>query len=157
MTYVFDTSSFIVLGHYFPKQFPSFWDRLNAAVSAGQALSVREVRNELDYHATRDHLREWIKTNRHIFLSPTPQEMAFVAKIFSVRHFQQLVGEKQRLQGRPVADPFVIAAAAVKGDACVVTEETCKPNAAKIPNVCEHFHIACVSLEGFMAEEGWTF
>ncbi len=156
MTYVFDTSSFRVLGHYFPKQFPSFWALLDAAVSSGQVRSVREVRRELEVQATHEHLREWINTNKRIFLTPSPEEMAFVANIFSVPHFQQLVGEKQRLLGRPVADPFVIASAAVAGG-CVVTEEVKKDNAAKIPNVCDHFGIRCTSLEGFMGRENWEF
>jgi len=30
-------------------------------------------------------------------------------------------------------------------------------NGAKIPNICRHFSIPCLSLEGFMEEEGWQF
>ena len=26
MPYVFDTSAFIIIGHYYPDQFPTFWD-----------------------------------------------------------------------------------------------------------------------------------
>ncbi|MBI1802160.1 MAG: DUF4411 family protein, partial [Chloroflexi bacterium] len=40
---------------------------------------------------------------------------------------------------------------------CVVTDELLKPNAAKIPNVCAHFGVACLTLEGFMETENWTF
>ena len=29
MAYVFDTSSFIVMGHYYPEQFPRFWEKFN--------------------------------------------------------------------------------------------------------------------------------
>lgn len=79
-----------------------------------------------------------------------------MARIFAVPHFQALVSEKQRLQGKAVADPFVIAAAAAAGWA-VVTEERVKPHAAKIPNVCQHFGIRCLNLEGFMHENGWSF
>ena len=53
----------------------------------------------------------------------------------------------------PVADPFVIALAKVR-DGCVVTEETMRPNAAKVPNVCEHFGIEYTNVEGFMNKEG---
>ena len=31
---VFDTSSFRVLNHYFPEQFPSFWEKFDAAGEA---------------------------------------------------------------------------------------------------------------------------
>ena len=82
--------------------------------------------------------------------------MRFVTKIFSVSHFQTLVREKDRLTGHLSADPFIIAKAEFI-DGCVVTEEMLKPNAAKIPNVCEHFEIDCTNLQGFMEREGWTF
>ncbi len=88
-----------------------------------------------------------------------------MATIFQNKHFQSLIGEQQRLKGNPVADPFVIACAKAR-NATVVTEEgwtrtgaplTPKPNAAKIPNVCKHFHVPCVDLEAFMQEQGWKF
>ena len=46
--------------------------------------------------------------------------------------------QQERLKGKPVADPFVIAK-------------------AKIPNVCNHFGILCINLDGFMEKENWTF
>jgi hypothetical protein len=35
--------------------------------------------------------------------------------------------------------------------------ELLKPNAAKIPNICKHFKIPCMTLEEFMEAEGWQF
>ena len=156
MIYVFDTSSFSVLNHYYPDRIPSFWRNFDEFVFQGKILSVREVFNELSGKGNKAHLEKWIKVNKRIFMLPSGQETLFVGQIFSVRHFQQLVGEKQRLKGTPVADPFVIASAKIR-KACVVTEEDKKPNAAKIPNVCEHFGIDCTNLEGFMEREGWSF
>jgi len=156
MTYVLDTSSFRICGHYFPSRFPTFWHSFDELVNQGRIISVREVRNELDHVANREHLRDWVNNNRGIFLLPEPDETVFVARIFSVPHFQQLIGEKQRLIGRPVADPFVIASAQARGGT-VVTEESLKPNAAKIPNVCDHFGIDCISIEQLMENEGWEF
>jgi hypothetical protein len=46
-----------------------------------------------------------------------------------------------------------IASARVRGG-CVVTEEANKPNAAKIPNVCEHFGIHWTNVEGFWKQNG---
>lgn len=60
------------------------------------------------------------------------------------------------LVGDPAADPFVIARAKIIGG-CVVTEEKLKPNAAQIPNVCDHFGIDCTNLEGLIEAEGWQF
>jgi hypothetical protein len=91
-----------------------------------------------------------------VFPSPTPEEGAFVARIFQVKHFQNNIEGKKLLSGGFVADPFVIARAA-NAKATVVTMETLKPNAADIPNICEHFGVQCYSLEQFMESEGWEF
>lgn len=154
MIYVFDTSSIIVLGHYFPDRFPTFWNNFEAAVAAGEVVSVREVLKELA--SPRQWLTDWVDAHKDMFLIPGPEETAFVAKIFRVPHFQMLVTETQRLRGQPVADPFVIACASVRGGT-VVTEESNKQNSARIPNVCDHFGIACTNVEGFLAANGWQF
>lgn len=60
------------------------------------------------------------------------------------------------MQGKPVADPFVIAKAKVV-EGIVVTQEEYKPNAAKIPNICEELAVSCVNVEGFMEKEQWRF
>lgn len=156
MAYVFDTSSFIVIGHYYPQQFPSFWDKFNQAVEATKIISVREVFRELNQAASTPHFATWIERHKNIFMIPNAAATQFVSTIFSVPHFQTLVSEKKRLAGRPCADPFIIAWAKVI-DGCVVTEEKERPNAPKIPNVCQHFGVDCTNLQGFMEREGWTF
>jgi len=145
-----------VLGNYYPARFPSLWDELDALVEEGRWTSVREVRKELDRQNVSEHVDRWVESIKGMFLSPSSDDLARVAEILAVRHFQQLIGEKQRLRGWPVADPFVVARAMVVGG-CVVTEEDRKPNAAKIPNVCEHFGVQCTNLEGLMDREGWRF
>lgn len=155
MIYVFDTNSFRVLSHYFPEIFPTVWENINLMVSNGNFISVREVYNELE-RGSPSFIIDWAKENKKIFFTPTQNEMIFVSQIFAVPHFQNLVTKKQRLKGTPVADPFMIAAAKVK-KGCVVTEEVLKPNAAKIPNVCQHFNIDCTNIQGFMKREDWKF
>ena len=156
MACVFDTNSFSVLGNYYPEQFPIFWETLDRAVADGKIISVKEVRTELDFYGRHPHLSDWVKKHVQIFSSPRPAEIQFVKAIFSIPHFQTLLSEKDRLAGHLCADPFVIAKAKFI-DGCVVTEETLKPNAAKIPNVCERFEVDCTNLQGLMEREGWTF
>ena len=156
MSYVFDTSSFSVFQNYYPSQFPGLWRRLDSEVQGGRIISVREVRRELESLNRAKHLDNWITANREIFAPSSEEEMAFVAEIFQVQHFEQIVRRKQLLEGTPVADPFVIAAAKVR-QWCVVTQESSKPNAAGIPNVCNHFQLDCTNLEGFMTRESWVF
>lgn len=156
MKYVFDACTFIVLGHYFPERFPSFWKNLDDYVSKGKIISVREVFKELDNNASKSHLRTWIDLNKKIFLTPGSKEMEFVSQIFLVPQYQHMVEIKKRLKGIPVADPFIIASAKIRG-ACVVTEEEKKKDASRIPNVCEHFAVECTNLESFMEKEHWRF
>ena len=125
-------------------------------VAAGRVVSVREARKELEHQSTIAHLDRWVDRNKRIFLSPSAEETEFVSKIFEVGHFQQLVSSRNLSVGSSVAGPFLIAAAGARGG-CVVTEEANTQNAAKIPNVCEHFGVDCTNVEGFMEREGWTF
>ncbi len=156
MKYVFDSNSLMTLfKHYYPERFPTLWEKFDTLVSSGELVSVREVFNEIG--ASDDGLGGWAKEQKNtLFAEPTVDEFRFVTEIFKVTHFQDMIRRKERLKGKPVADPFVIARAKVLG-ACVVTEEKHTKNAAKIPNVCEHFSIPCMKLEGFMKEEKWVF
>ena len=155
--YVLDTNTVISLGHYYPKQFPSFWSKMDSAVASGLVTSVREVKNELARGNDKPHLEAWVQASGHVFCVPAPEELAFVAEMFaSVPRFQDLIRKKQRLSGLPVADPFLVAAGHVR-DAVVVTEEYDKPNAVCIPSVCRHYGVACIRFEELMAREGWTF
>ena len=160
MIYVFDSDTLIDLfRHYYADRFPSLWESFDVLVLKHRIISVRELKNELVGYG--DRLSVWVKDHGGIFLTPAADELAFVAEIFKVPHFQTLIRKKERLQGKPIADPFVIAKAqALEGrleEGCVVTQEVKKPNAARIPNVCEHFGIPCLNLEAFMENEKWRF
>lgn len=155
MIYVFDSNVLISLfRNYYRGRFPSLWQKFDVYVVSGQIVSVREVLNEIG--SRDDQLSEWAKQNREVFSQPSSEELAFIAEIFKVNHFQMLVRSEERLKGKPVADPFVIAKAKII-QGCVVTDEILKPNAAKIPNVCNHFGVAHLNFEGFMEKENWTF
>jgi len=154
--YVFDSGPLINLfRHYYPTRFPSLWEHFDDMLENSRITSTREVFNELAGH--EDDLASWCKVNRRVFVTPSVEELLIVRKIFNVAHFRAMIRKQQRLQGKPVADPFVIARAKCLNQACVVTTENKNPNAAKIPNVCEHFKVDCTDLEGFMAHENWRF
>jgi hypothetical protein len=156
MIYVFDTSSIRSLQHFYPSVFKTIWDGLDGLVQQQNLISTREVWNELGRQNVSADVLAWAKQNKQIFTTPNAAELQFVAQIFQTKHFQSLIGEQQRLKGMPVADPFVIACAKIKGGT-VVTEEQLKPKAAKIPNVCAHFNVPCIDLERFMKQQGWKF
>ena len=156
MLYVFDTNAFSQLFHsYYRNRFPTLWANFDALVADGSITSTREAFREVEDDRVAA-LREWAEEHKELFPAPTADEGAFVAKIFAVRHFQQVIEQKKLLKGGRNADPFLIARAAVAGGT-VVTMENEPPNGAKIPNICRHFEVPCLSLEGFMEAEGWQF
>lgn len=157
MTYVFDTSSFIVLSHYYKEQFPSFWKKINDQVKANKIISVKEVLNEIESYAPETDLKTWARENKNIFQPMSEEESRIMSDIFEKhKKFQNMVNKKASLKGTPVADPFIVVKAIhVKGT--VVSEETFQKNGIKIPNLCELKNILCLKLRGFMKEQNWSF
>lgn len=156
MRYIFDTSAFIVLKNYYPATFTTLWRHVDKLVVNGTVASVREVFNELLNYNDVDFIQEWAKQHKSVFTKPSNDELLVVQQILADPHFQTLVGAKAILKGTPVADPFVVAAGKIK-NATVVTQESFKPNAAKVPNACRKLKVPCVNLEDFMAQQGWEF
>lgn len=156
MVFVLDSNSFSVLKNYYPSSFPSLWAEINALAANGTLVSVREVFNELQNDNRVAFVHEWATQNRSIFAVPSDEELEAVARILAIPHFQAVISAKALLKGTPVADPFVVASAIVRGGT-VITEEAVKPNASKIPNICEHFQVPCHNLEWFMEQQGWAF
>lgn len=156
MSYVFDNSPLSVLfKNFYRRTFRSLWEHFDELVANGEIVSTREALREIEGGAP-DELIAWAKQHNRLFATPTAAEGKFVARIYAVRHFQQNIEQQKLLKGGKNADPFVIAKAAVEGRA-VVTMEQLKRNAARIPNICQHFSIKCLTLEEFMDEQGWKF
>ncbi len=101
-------------------------------------------------------LLDWATAHRDLFAMPTAREGEFIARIYAVPHFQQNIERQKLLRGGRHADSFVIAKAAIEGRTVVTTEQL-RLNAVKIPNICQHFQVPCLSLEGFMEAEDWEF
>jgi len=155
MVYVLDTSFIIQLHeNYYRENFVTLWKLFDEMLAVGQFTSTREVLRELEEQS--DMATEWAEANNGLFATPTAEEGRFVAGIYAVKHFQQNIELRKILKGGKNADPFVVArAAAVKGT--VLTMEQWKPNAAKIPNICEHFKLPCMDFRRFMVAENWSF
>lgn len=154
--YVFDTSPLSVLfKNYYRRRFPTLWAQFDALVADGHVVSTREVLREVHDGAV-ESLRLWCAGQQGLFPAPTAHEGGMVARIYAVAHFQQNIEQQKLLKGGRNADPFVIARAMAENRS-VVTMELFKPNSAKIPNICQHFTVPCLTLEDFMEQERWQF
>ena len=155
MSYVIDTSVISMLHrNYYRKQFPTLWKLFDTMVDEGRLTSCREASRELEDMGGAAY--DWAKAHPDLFSVPDAKDGAMVTKIYAVRHFQANIEKQKILKGGLCADPFLIARAhSIK--ATVLTMEQTKPNAAKIPNICKHFDVPCVDLQGFMEKEKWEF
>lgn len=161
MNYVFDSGALVHLfRHYYRERFPSLWEKFDQMVDEKRIISVREAFHEVEKRG--DNLSKWAISNKEIFCLPNEDEARVVTQIFTNKHFQSLVGNKKILEGGAVADPFIIAKAKVENLTVVTTEGfnfdgSPKLNAPKIPNICHHFKVKCLNVEGFMDNEKWKF
>lgn len=154
--YVLDTNVISALHrNYYRKRFISLWTQFDQLVAHGKITSTREALHELHDGVHGDDT-EWAKANAELFATPDAKEAAFVAKIYSVAHFQANIEKQKLIRGGRNADAFIVARAYALGGT-VVTMERLKPHAVKIPNICDHFKISFLDLEGFMEKEGWVF
>jgi len=157
MRYVFDTNTLSsIFKFYYFDNFPSFWNKFDPMVNSKKIVSVREVRRELKERNLWDSIKTWANQYSGFFADPTNNELEFITQIYNVKHFQQNISQRNLYKGKPVADPFIVAKAKID-NAIVVTEEEFRENAVKIPNICKHFEIECVDLEGFLIKENWRF
>jgi Domain of unknown function (DUF4411) len=153
--YVIDTSVISALHkNYFRPNFPSLWEQFDKLIDLGQITSVKEVLRELE--GLGGSAYEWAKHHSELFPGTNAAEGKFVVTIFAVKHFQSNISNQKTLKGGLNADPFLIARAAVL-KASVLTIEKLKPQASKIPNICQHFKVPCYDLAQFMDKEDWKF
>lgn len=119
------------------------WDKLEQWILAGDVIFVKESLNELENQLSKNSDQmAWINKHRGYFLSPSNSECEVVKKIYENRNFQNNVSKKNILNGRPVADAFIVAKAKITGEeAIVVSREKFSENAAKIPNLCISFGV----------------
>lgn len=154
--YVVDTNVFVNAFNVVNFQaFPDFWSSFEDLIEKGVIISVSEVYKELDRifiskskSRKNDKIAKWLNYRKTIFIKPTNEECLIVSDVFKTKNYRNLVKEKSILMGSPEADAFIVAKAKSK-NWIVVTNEKKKPNAPKIPNVCESFGVEYINQDEF--------
>ena len=153
MIYCFDTSAFIgAWVRLYPIDiFPPFWDHLDELMNSEGIIIIEEVVRELDNK--QDELVRWVK-ERPAAICELDEESQMGARKVLAAHPKMMKIRKQR----PVADPFVVGLAQVRG-AVVVTDEHPTGKLAKptIPDVCDDLGIGWTNILGFIRQESIVF
>ena len=131
--------------------FPGFWRDIEELIENGLAICAEEVRREIEHKD--DDINHWLTDRAHMIV-PFDRgiEEAYIEVINKFRAYAK------RTQARNQADPVVIALA-MSRNLVVVTEEKREPGSAspKIPDVCDHFGVVCLSIVEMMRKEGWSY
>ena len=147
--YMVDTSSFTELRRTYPRPpFDNVWKLIERLADEGRLISIDLVLDELN--AQDDEVSAWAKERSDLFLELDEAIQLRTKEVLA--QFPNLVDLKRK---KSSADPFLIAAAIVKG-AVVVTQEKPSggPPAVKIPNVCSALKVRCIPLLTLIQEEG---
>jgi len=152
--YCMDTSALLhAWNERYPRDhFPTLWTKLDVLIEGGRIISPEEVLHEVAKKG--DGLNEWCEGRKHLFVPLDEKVMKTTIEILA--RFERLVDTKKF---RQQADPFVIALSIVRG-ASVVTAEThrrVESKAPKIPDVCDHYQVPCLSFLDLIRAEGWSF
>jgi hypothetical protein len=100
MSYVFDNSPLSVLfKNFYRNTFRTLWENFDALVADGRIVSTREALREIEDGAP-ENLLAWAKDHTELFAMPTPAEARFVARIYSVTHFQQNIEQQKQIAER---------------------------------------------------------
>lgn len=151
--YCIDTSAIIKMWRevYFPKIFPSLWKEIGILIDKRILISSMWVYREL--HKKSDEIFEWAKIHKIMFENENQTQVNYVRKIMN--KFQTLV---DREDASTDADPYIIALAMDKNYKLITSEtKTFHPTKTKIPEVCNHYNVICLSPTEFIYAQDWKF
>jgi len=149
--YCIDTSALIDLKKEYPQDiFPSVWKDLENLISNGLLIAPRQVLEELK--KIEDELLKWVRKRKGMFRELNINQIKDVKDILN--RFPKLVDADKP---GPHADPFVIALALTESCTVITSEHSGTPDKPKIPDVCAHYGVKCLSLLEFFREQGWEY
>jgi hypothetical protein len=134
------------------RHFKTLWERIEQMFKGGELISHVEVYEEIIDGGYQEQVA-WVKENKHIFRNyDLPAEGDFIARLGKDDELF-VHGRKQKANH---ADPWLVAQAKIN-NLTLVTEETGKGGAEKLPNVCSKYGIKCIDIFGLIQKKNWSF
>lgn len=141
---------------------PSFWEIFEEEIKAGNIVLLDMVKGEID--KGQDELKQWISERKDKFEICNHVDPEIIPKYAEVMQYIQECGfyNEKGLNDwarNEVADPWLIAAAAVKGYKLITFEQSAgslnvknKCGRVKIPDVAKHFNVEVHNLYHMMRQ-----
>jgi hypothetical protein len=153
MIYCIDTSSIIkwFVEVYPPTIFEGLKDRVEELIAGGRLRSPKAVLDEIK---PGDDLHKWAQAQTDLFVEESGPVQTIVRQLMATHH-----DPAKPHKGINGADPFVIAMAKDGGAGwkVVADENPGSQENRKIPFVCNHEGVPCISFQEMMLAEGWKF
>jgi len=147
---------FITLNLFYPRRFPTIWERINGLADEGNLRSVREVRKELEGNSPSDYIFEWVFQHKELFFMPNEEEQMVVAVIFRKEQYRGLVRRSNNLKGLPVCRS--VCDCCRKGTSWNRCDSRNNDTwGARIPTVCKELNVECINLERFLELENLQY
>lgn len=139
--------------HYPLDVFKPQWDFLERAMGDGRIVAARRVETELEKWEKRiATMKAWLGNHKYLFCD--------------IDSDAQLAGAKEIVNAYPaygtsnnyLGDLEVITLAKARGLTVISLEQRAQQHSKrrpKIPNVCADFRVGCVTLAGFLRNEGF--
>lgn len=143
---------------------PSYWEVLSSHVESGRIILLDMVKAEIDQG--KDELTDWIRENESNFIICNHVTVEIINKYQEIMRYIETCGyyNNNALIGwsqATVADPWLIAAAAVNGFTIISNEVSAgtlstknQSKNAKIPDVAKAFDVKAKPLFYMMRELG---
>lgn len=141
---------------------PSFWEVLAQKVKEKRIILLDLVKEEIDRGA--DELRSWLNGIILNFETCSHIDGEIISKYAEIMQYIQMCGyynEKglNEWARNDIADPWLIAAAAIKGYTVITFEESAgylsvknKSGKVKIPDIAKHFNVEVHNLYYMMRQ-----
>jgi len=153
LKYSIDTSAILHAWRrsYPPKNFPLFWERLDALIKRGELKATEEVLVELE--KKDDDVHKWVKKRKGTMIVPIDTAIQPAVQTILRGHKRLVDTRKNRSQ----ADVFVIALAQIKGSTVVTNENPGSPTRPNIPDVCVALGIRSINILQLIQDQRWVF
>lgn len=137
-------------GPYDFDRVPQFWSFIAEKIDSGEIKSPKFVYDELT--KPNDRLAEWCKNRKNTGLRTTADKAVQEAYCRIADHVQNNYTYHQAAEFLRGADGWVIAHAMADGGIVATQEsERSKKSKVKIPTVCRHFGVPCVTTYEMLA------
>ena len=134
---------------------PGFWEFIEQQAGSRKIAAPVQVYDEL-VGKSDDELAVWARDRRTgpLFVQPSSSVQSALTRVADYVTSRYEPNQAADFLGG--ADPWVIAHAIAEGGSVVTLEEAVSATSkkAKIPNVCEHFHVDCASFFGMLRALG---